>query len=193
MTSCWVVDVTKNKCRLKDLIMKHPSNFFFSSFLKDLKGCNHLNKHCYKRCFSCCKYVFKYVFVSTTDVDLSSGKHRLLGVVETVIIWRSAEARKQVQGVKFSSGDAKIESLFYFFLGILDGLSWFGCGHKQNSSFSCGAIRKKKPKLYSHCGRSLRICAGLCFQSSSFSNGVINTITAFLQGFCSTGSLIWLP
>lgn len=107
MTSCRVVDVAKTKCRLHCEVSSH----FFPLFLKDLKACNRLNKHCYKRCFSCCKCMSKYV--STVDAHLLS-KHRLLDW------WKwslpDAEGRQQVQGVKFSSCDAKIEPLFLLFL-----------------------------------------------------------------------------
>lgn len=62
----------------------------------------------------------------------------------------------------------------------------------STAAFSCCAIWWKPQTVQSLCGCSLHICAGLCFQSSSFSNGVINTLTAFLQGFCSAAFLIWV-
>lgn len=82
-------------------------------------------------------------------------------------------------------------SFFSYFLKMWGTRSvWLHSYTKQQPSLA--AVSNESPKLRSHCGCSLRICAGLCFQSSWFSNGVINTVTAFLQGFCSTGFLIWL-
>lgn len=79
-----------------------------------------------------------------------------------------------------------------FFLWIVDGSASLATVVNTTAAFSCCAIQWKPQTVQSLCGRSLHICAGLCFQISSFSNGVINTLTAFLQGFCSTALLIWV-
>ena len=71
----------------------------------------------------------------------------------------------------------------YFFFTTSEGPRQFGCRRSNNSrthgNFLFAALRDESCKLYSHCGHSLHICVGLCSQTSSFSNSVLNTVTAF--------------